>query len=330
MESKTRIGIGAITRRRPQMFSELLDSFARMQVPEGVELVYLFAENDETASMTEIAERFGARTGREVRLELETRQGIPMARNRVLDMAFATGCDFLTFVDDDETVYEDWLVELYKVIDDKDTDLVGGPVDYQPPEGVELGRENRAVLAAVQEQGQRNQVKRKRRVAEGEGYRVPIYTNNWIARLSRVKELGIRFDEALRYTGGSDTRFYKDFREAGGRTSWASDAFVREVRPLSRLTYKYYFERCRDQEMTRMARKRIGPTLRKAYAIYALFSVRAVVMIALSPLTGGRSRARAMRVMGRATGRLMFVKGRQSDHYDPSRAHLHEDSTGGS
>ena len=40
-ENAMRVAIGAITRRRPKMFGALLDSFATMQRPEGVELIFL-------------------------------------------------------------------------------------------------------------------------------------------------------------------------------------------------------------------------------------------------------------------------------------------------
>ncbi|GGB07858.1 glycosyltransferase [Allosediminivita pacifica] len=328
MTGKTRIGIGAITRRRPQMFSDLLDSFAWMRVPEGVELVYLFAENDDETTMTGIVEGFAERTGAETYLELETRQGIPMARNRVLDMALADGCDFLTFVDDDETVDRDWLVQLYDTISGEELDLVGGPVRYQPPQGSVLSRENRAVLDVVQGRSGRDHAKRSERARTHEGHRVAVYTNNWIARLSRVRELGVRFDEAARFTGGSDTKFYKDFREAGGRTGWAPGAYVCETRPLSRLTYRYYYERCRDQEMTRLGRKDAKPSALGAYAVYLYALLRSALYLAKSPFTAGRGKARAMRVMGQASARVGYLRGRQSDHYDPSRAHLHEDPQG--
>ena len=140
-----RVAIGAITRRRPTTFGILLDSLASMQRPEGVDLIFLFAENDEAHQAEGVVAAFRASVSEPVRLELEPRQGIPMARNKVLDMALAENADYLTFVDDDEVVAPDWLVMLIAGVRARNLELAGGPVRLAAPVGA-LTPWNRAVL----------------------------------------------------------------------------------------------------------------------------------------------------------------------------------------
>lgn len=319
------IGIGAITRRRPQMFSELLESFEKLQVPEGVRLVFLFAENDDALSMEALVAAFSQRIGWPAKLGLETEPGIPLARNHVLDMALAEGCDFLTFVDDDETVDPQWLVELYGTIQREDLDLVGGPVRYLPPPDTALSLQQAAVMSRVLGEARKQQDTRRRRASGSGKGRIPIYTNNWMLRLSRQRELGVRFDESLRFTGGSDTQFYADFRAAGGRSGWSPKAEVSEVRPASRLSFRYYYERSRDQEVNRLVRcnRRLNPVTVALYMVVA--ALRAVILLVLAPVTRLRSLAKLMRVAGQAMARLQHLRGIGSAHYVPERSHLHDE-----
>ena len=51
----------------------------------------------------------------------------------------------------------------------------------------------------------------------------------------------------MRFTGGSDTRFSVQMKEAGARIGWAPNAFVEEYLPLYRLKPGYHYRRSRDQ-----------------------------------------------------------------------------------
>ena len=241
-----RVAIGAITRRRPKMFGALLDSFATMQRPEGVELIFLFAENDDAHQAAEVVEAFRARVPEPVQLGLEPRQGIPMGRNKVLDMALAEGADFLTFVDDDEVVDEGWLVTLIEGALARGLELAGGPVRLVAPDG-ELTDWNRAVLKHLQKRAEDRVQSKNRRAREGRDGDIDVYTNNWCLCLAAQRRLGVRFDEALQFTGGSDTKFSRDFHAAGGRIGFVPGAFVDDPMPQKRLTLGYHFRRARDQ-----------------------------------------------------------------------------------
>ncbi|SFR17408.1 glycosyltransferase [Poseidonocella sedimentorum] len=323
MAEQLKLGVGAITRRRPVMFAEMLESFEAMALPEGIEVVFLFAENDAALSMQEIVDEFAGRTGYSAKLELETRPGIPMARNRVLDMALAEGCDFLTFVDDDELVRSDWLVELFGGLQARGLDLAGGPVHYTAAKG-ELGFWNKACLEYLLERGKKRNRRRARMAVEGTDWKFPVYTNNWCARLSTVSALGIRFNEALQFTGGSDTRFSLDMAAAGGKVGWIPSAIVEEPTPQSRLRISYQFARARDQAANSVRLRKVPLGRVVPYAISRYLD--AVVNVIAAPIKGRKYLVKAVYKAGIGTGRLKGYFGKESQHYAPGTEKVHTEN----
>lgn len=314
------VAVGAITRRRPKMFGDLLDSFAAMERPEGASVIFLFAENDTGHVADGIVADFRARVPEEVRLELEPRPGIPMGRNKVLDMALQAGADYLTFVDDDEVVAPDWLARLVHGASQRNLELAGGPVRLVAPDG-EMTAWNRAVLRHLQYRGEGRIRGKSRLAAEGRDGTVDIYTNNWCLALAAQRRTGVRFDEALQYTGGSDTKFSRDFRAAGGTVGFVPDAFVDEPTPQKRLTIGYHFRRARDQSNNAVRLGNKPPVQCLAQAAVRLFD--ALLHVISVPVTGRYGIVKAVHKAGIASGRVRGAFGRRSAHYDSAAAGFH-------
>lgn len=321
-----RIAVGAITRRRPKMFGTLLESFAAMQRPEGAEILFLFAENDETHQAREIVEAFRARVGGVVRLELEPRPGIPMGRNKVLDMALEEGADYLTFVDDDEVVDAAWLSTLVAGVRARELELAGGPVRLVAPEG-ELTPWNEAVLKHLVKRGE-SRIRSKSRLAEaGQDGAVDIYTNNWCLSLAAQRRTAVRFDEALQFTGGSDTKFSRDFHAAGGRIGFVPGAYVDDPMPQKRLTLAYHFRRARDQSTNAV---RLGG--KSAFSCFGQAALRlfdVVLNLLTVPVSGRYGVVKAVHKLGIAVGRLRGAFGGKSSHYSAQSAGFHIEHSGG-
>lgn len=307
-----RIAVGAITRRRPRMFSALLASFAAMERPAGAQVLFVLAENDATQTIGPQVDAFRAAVREPVLLGLETRPGIPFARNRVLDMALEAGADILTFVDDDEVVTRDWLVRLVAGMEARALDLAGGPVRLVET-AEPLTRMNRAVLAHLLTRARKRHRTREAAVARGTDHACNIYTNNWALRLATQRRLALRFDESLAESGGSDTRFSLDMKSAGARNGWVADAWVEEPTPAKRLTLGYHFRRARDQATNAVVLNRKGPA--RALREAATRALEAAVIGVAIPVTGRRGLARVSHKLGMATGCLGAALGRRSRHY---------------
>ncbi|MFV0360190.1 glycosyltransferase [Tropicimonas sp.] len=320
------VAVGAITRRRPKMFGQLLESLAAMRRPEGVEIVFLLAENDTECSVATEVAAFRASVCEDVRFALEPTPGIPMGRNRVLDMALAAGADYLTFVDDDETVTGDWLVNLVRGMEAGRFDLAGAPVRLVAPEGG-MTAWNRAVLTHLQARSEsRNRIRRKA-AAEGNDSELNIYTNNWCLRLEAQRRLGVRFDESLQFTGGSDTRFSLDMKAAGARIGWIHDAVVEEPTPQKRLTLGYHFRRARDQSVNGVRLNRKSRPLSLVQAL--LRSVDGMLYLLSVPVSGRYAVVKAVHKFGIAAGRIRGAFGGSSRHYAADAEAFHTEGQGG-
>ncbi|MEM0936037.1 MAG: glycosyltransferase family A protein [Pseudomonadota bacterium] len=315
-----RIAIGAITRRRPQMFADLLASFAAMRRPAGTEIIFVFAENDRSPSVTPQIEAFRQTVPETVLFELEPRRGIPMARNKVLDMALGAGADLLTFVDDDEVVRADWLETMVAGFQARGLDLAGGPVRLtETSEAMTFW--NRAVYAHLIYRAKKRNATRAAAVDTGKDHLLNIYTNNWALRLDTQRRLGVRFDERLQDTGGSDTRFSLDMKAAGARIGWIPEAWVEEPTPTKRLGFGYHYSRARDQATNAVMLS--GRSKLNAFWHATARFLEAVVAVPLLPFTGSSGAARAVFKLGMAVGHVRGSFGRQSHHYDPAAAHFH-------
>src|SRR5690606_25879411 len=84
---------------------------------------------------------------------------------------------------------------------------------------------------------------------------VTIVTNNWIAETALFKDHNIWFDESMRFTGGTDTKFYSHVVTAGFVTGCVADAYVYEAISTERLSFSYQYKRARDQSNTQIRRK---------------------------------------------------------------------------
>lgn len=315
-----KIGVGLTTRRRLGLLARALDSMGRMELPAGADVVFLIAENDDQVSADQVVADFAQRYGVAVEFAHEPEPGIPFARNKVLDMARAQGCDFLTFVDDDEEVTQGWLVALIRAMQQRDLDLAGGPVHLLPPDEP-LGWAGKGMFSVLLERAVKRNRRRAGRAERDQDGAERIYTNNWCARLATLEKLDLRFNEAMRYTGGTDTRFSLDLEAAGGRIGWAPEAVVTEQVPVKRLALGYQYGRARDQASNSVRMRGLGLSRVAGSALLRYLS--GALRVLVSPLLGSKHFAKAVFEFGIGTGRLRGAMGRQSQHYAPGTEGVH-------
>lgn len=328
MGQTDKVGVGIITHRRPDGFRRLLASLVETARPENADVVFLIAENGPELTIEDVVSDFRGQMPEPVLLDLEQQAGIPFARNKVLDMALAEGCDYLTFLDDDEWVDATWLGALIDGIRARDLDLVGGPVRVQAEDDpAALGFFARGVLGHTEYRADKRIRATAQAVRDGTDGELNIYTNNWCARLSKVVDTGVRFDEARRYTGGSDTRFSLDMKAAGGRIGWVPDAYVTAPVATKRLTLRYHFGRARDQAINTSTMRETSSWERIRSAL-ALF-VDATLLVLFLPVTGSKGLAKAVHKYGAMTGTLMSLSSSASQHYAPEKLDAHIEKPSG-
>jgi glycosyltransferase involved in cell wall biosynthesis len=312
------ICIGTITRNRPDMLLRLLTSYSRMRIPDGTNIFYIVVENNAEITVADVVERaLPAACGRdEVVVEAEPQQGIPFARNRVLEIALERGADFLTFVDDDEQVDPDWLVNLVKVAQEGRYDLVGGPVLIREmPSGAKgLAR---ALWKGMQDRNQHVADKAAYRFGNKGPNSINISTANWLGRLDFFRLTGLRFDEGIGQGSGSDRRLYKDLVAKGGVSGWTISAPVYDTVPLARLTLGYQFRRGRDHTAYLFADpNRNGKLKRRSLLFKAAGRLPRIALSVLAlPFARGQSMLMIARLSGDLVGFIDAYRGVHGTHY---------------
>ena len=223
----TTVAICIATLHRPVGLRALLESIVVLQVPSEVDLRIVVVDNDATGSASDLVASYRERVPGNLVYVVEERAGIPFARNRAVDAAGAV--DWFAFVDDDETIAPDWLVELLRVAREHAADVVTGTVLPRfletPPAWVRAGR-------------------------FFERPRFPTGTTISYARTSNALVAGHLltaterpFNEALAHSGGSDTHFFQRVRLARGKIVWADAAVVQESVPASRVRARWLVKR---------------------------------------------------------------------------------------
>jgi succinoglycan biosynthesis protein ExoM len=186
-------------------------------------------ENDAEATSVNVVEEL--RTSfpeTRVLYELEPEPGIPFARNRTVDIARRERADWVAFIDDDEQLVPGWLDAMIRAIETLDAEVLTGPVERVP--AVDMPAWMVARNGKPRQHGQ---------VVDLAATNNTLVDLNWLD--AHLPEL--RFDERLRYTGGSDSEFFDRFVRGGGTIRWVGNALVREEVPASRLTLKWQVAR---------------------------------------------------------------------------------------
>jgi succinoglycan biosynthesis protein ExoM len=310
------IVVAAPTCRRPRMLGQLLDSFATLRPLTEGNVTFLIVDNAPDAPVRDVVEAFRQSTGVDVRYVLENEPGIPFARNRALDEATAVDADFVAFLDDDEFADPDWLFRLVAHQRRERSHLIGAPVRLAPQPAT--GFFERMVENGVRKRYERKEAKNARRRREGRDGKVTIITNNWLGDLAWMRSVGLRFDVALRYSGGSDTALYHKAKSLGAKTSWCEDAIVYETIPPERMSLGYQYRRARDQAATSFWRK--GAEDRRSAPVNIATAGGKVIfgglLVLISPLTAGRTLVDGVRLVGYGLGYGYAMAGRRSRHYE--------------
>ncbi len=220
-----RIDVCVCTFRRPEL-AAALQSLSRLRVPAGAQVEILVVDNDETPSARGIVAAMRARMPFEVRYVHCPAGNISIARNGALENSQAR---LLAFIDDDETVDADWLVNLVRVWQARGPDVVLGPVraiyDDRAPEWMKRLDPHSTEPVFV------------------DGVIETGYSCNVLMDRASAAVRGLRFDLALGRSGGEDTKFFAQVFQRGGRLDYARDATVYEIVPENRQSFRWLVRR---------------------------------------------------------------------------------------
>jgi glycosyltransferase involved in cell wall biosynthesis len=201
---------------------------------DGVSVEILVVDNNSTDDTLAVVARVG-NEGVPVRRVLETRQGIPYARNRAV--AEAPG-PYLAFIDDDELPGPRWLATALEALRIEGAQCVGGKIEVVFPDGKRprwmipeieafLGRVDHGELPAW--------------VTDTS---MPIYSGNVaynVASLDDQLQFDTRYNRAgTGIGGGSDGILFRQLVEAGVRLRYRPEMLIQHHVGSEKLRRSYF------------------------------------------------------------------------------------------
>ena len=302
------IVVAALTFRRPEGIAKLLDVL-QTQVHDAARpfrLTVLVVDNDATGSAKSTVEAFRGNGAYEFIYVVEAQQGIPLARNRAIDAAPAD-TDLFCFVDDDEWPVDGWLDAMLAVRERTGADCIYGPVEPVYPS------EPPAFFV-------RSRVVERKRNRDGSqiGYAA---SNNVMMDYKYLTDHSLRFDERMRFTGGTDYLFFNQAVRGGMRIFWADAALVYDVVPANRMTWKWLLQRQYRLGNTFSVRDTLYGTPLEKLRRLAYGIARTGLGVAMLPalLFSPRWGMRALTHLCRGVGMVSGILGHAYQEYAPAR-----------
>lgn len=300
------VAVGVITFKRAAGLRKLLQHVAaqRPSADHPYRMTMIVVDNDEKQSARPITAEFGTNPAFTMKYVSEPRLGIPVARNAALD-AIPADADFFCFLDDDEFPSDVWLEELLRAQHKTQADCIHAVVE---PVFEDPSRE------WIIKSGVFDGPRRPDLAPIGEAA-----SNNVMVRVSFLRQAGLRFDERMLVTGGSDYLFFRQGVERGMRTFWSAKAVVHEDIPPNRTTGKWLFQRnFRYGNTFAVAERILGgqKLLAKRVAIGGArvgLGVAMLPALPVSPYWGMRSLVHIVRGAGMVAG----VLGHEVEEYAP-------------
>ncbi|WHI45305.1 glycosyltransferase [Microbulbifer sp. VAAF005] len=193
------------TYQRPERLRNSLQSLAKLQLPSDLNVAALIVDNDSDAQagrkvVDELSESFPF----PLNCAVEEQRGIPCARNRCIDELNNMGADYLVFIDDDEWVEADWLIQLYDY-----SQKLGG-------NSVVCGSVIRRWPDSVPAYYSHIFYRQKRKTGEELNY---CATSNVLIPMSSIRSLSLRFNEQDPLGAGTDVIFFTEYKAKGERFS---------------------------------------------------------------------------------------------------------------
>lgn len=224
---ETRVAIAICTRERPQMLRRLLDSIVTMNKPHDLELFVIVVENGSVMISENIVSEFSDTLN--IDYSIEQKLGLVYARNTAIEKCLETNADWVAFVDDDEWIDCEWLMEMMRATQIYRKHIAfAGPINRIDPESATKWFPGHKTAhgktgSKVWNVGTGN-ILFNRCVYATEGY-------------------SMRFDERFNLSGGEDTFLFLSMRKKNVPIIWVQDALCSENVLPSRAVFSVRFGR---------------------------------------------------------------------------------------
>jgi succinoglycan biosynthesis protein ExoM len=300
-----RIAVCALTYLRPAGLRRLLEGLDALDLPDSSDVFVVIVDNDPAESGRVVVETFSGSATIDIEYIVEPTRGIWAGRNAAVTRALQRQADFVCFIDDDEWPEQDWLVQLMATQSATGADVVTGPVfaafDEAPPQWIlDGGFFDRPEFAHNEE--------------------IPWATTSQVLLAKRVFDgRPAPFDARFGLSGGDDTHFFAELREAGYSIYWCDRARVHESIPVSRVDGRWLLRRQyrRGQTLSlslRLRDPRVSRYVRRlGKAAYAALEGLGLVLVGV--IRGRAVLMRGLEKFAFSAGLVTGLAGRRYDEY---------------
>ncbi|MEL6100358.1 MAG: glycosyltransferase [Pseudomonadota bacterium] len=219
------VTIGICTFRR-QSVADTLAGLSRQELPYGITLRVVVADNDVEPTSRDLVERVATCHQLDLTYVHAPAGNISIARNACIDTAQS---GLLLFIDDDEVPEPGWIVGLLNAHEATGADVIFGPSKAVYPQGSPDWMRENSFHSNIP-------VTRKGIVETG-------YSSNVLINLDDPRVAENRFDLAFGKTGGEDVDFFFRLYRAGVQMDIAPAAIVREPVDPKRMSLPWLVRR---------------------------------------------------------------------------------------
>src|SRR6266480_233180 len=235
------ISIVVCTFNRAPVLQRMLNSFLRQEHVTEVPHELLIVDNNSNDNTAAVAQEFSEKG--KIKYFLERKQGLSFARNR--GIAESKG-GFISFLDDDVLVHEDWLARVKACFQETDADVIGGRVSLRFETAPEQWVDGlfRKCLSEVD-------LGASRRVLSNGDY---LYGANLSFKKRVFESIGCFDSKAGRreheLLSGEETEFVRRVVANKGKIVYGPDVFVEHLIGTQRLQWQYFVKRAWDDGLT--------------------------------------------------------------------------------
>ncbi len=250
-----KITICICTYKRPALLTRLLSKLEEQKTEDQFNYDIVIVDNDDQQSARETVNSFAKESKISIHYYVEPEQNIALARNKAI--INATG-DYVALIDDDEFPENQWLLNMFKAINNYQSDGILGPVlphfEQEPPLWVLKGH---FFDRPTHPSGY---------VLEWQNTR----TGNALLKKDIFKTSQKLFDPVFG-SGGEDRDFFKRMINEGYVFRWCNEAPVFETVPPSRWTRAVLLKRA-------LLRGKMALNSAKSKHMSVLYSIVAIVI----------------------------------------------------
>jgi len=218
--------LGIITYKRAGLLRDSLNSIEKIIIPQNMFVNVLVVDNDIDESAKNLVNSVKDHFPLDISYVVEKEKGIPVARNKVLELCINK--DYIAFIDDDDTADEYWLLELYSSMLKYKADVVKGYVNYQ------FNEENKCLRKLGLFSNPQNKTGEELNSA---------WTNNVLFSTDVYKKNDLKFDKSFTKTGGSDSYFFNLVKKNEFKIVMCREAIVNSPVGEDRSTVMWLFKR---------------------------------------------------------------------------------------